>query len=51
MFHDPLLGMQHGPEVKDTSECGLEGPLEAVRNPYCLTNVVGHLGSGIGATM
>ncbi|TBW12974.1 DUF4157 domain-containing protein [Azotobacter chroococcum subsp. isscasi] len=51
IFHEPLLGMRHGEDFHDTSECGLAGTPEAVRNPYCLTNVIVHLGGGIDATM
>jgi hypothetical protein len=50
IFHDPKFRMEHPtPETQNTSHCGSMGVLEAMINPYCVTNVIGSLGGGSGA--
>jgi hypothetical protein len=49
LFHDPRFKMEHPPGTMDTAHCGSMGVLEAITNPYCVTNVIGSLGGGYRA--
>ena len=50
LFHDPRFQMDHPTmEVMNTEHCGTQGVLEAMTNPYCVTNVIGSLGGGYRA--
>ncbi len=47
LFHAPLFQMEHPTmDVMNTAHCGSMGSFEAITNPYCMTNVIGHLGGG-----
>jgi hypothetical protein len=49
LFHDPRFNMEHPPGTMNTAHCGSMGVLEAITNPYCVTNVIGSLGGGYRA--
>jgi len=46
LFHDPRFKMEHPEGTMNTEHCGTMGVLEAITNPYCVTNVIGSLGGG-----
>jgi len=47
LFHDDLFQMGHPTmEVMNSEHCGSMGSFEAITNPYCMTNVIGHLAGG-----
>jgi hypothetical protein len=47
LFHAPLFQMDHPtPDVMNSEHCGSMGSFEAITNPYCMTNVIGHLAGG-----
>ena len=50
LFHDESFHMEHPTlNVMNTEHCGSLGPIEALTNPYCVTNVIGSLGGGYRA--
>jgi hypothetical protein len=52
LFHEPSFGMSHPTlDVMNSEHCGSMGSDEAISNPYCVTNAIGQLGGGNGATM
>ncbi len=52
LFHDDRFQMDHPTfDVMNSGHCGTLGVFEAITNPYCMTNVVGHLGGGDQAVL